>query len=271
MEKEKAEKRESGKARKIVGFVALGLVAAFFVYCAVVMIVRVAGATDAKRWSAVPRFMAEFGVSCLLALPCLDVALGIFSWRKNKAARAAGIVLRVAVCCVCLAFVGMVLAVDITGTITDEEPVETVCVLGLAVNGDEIEKDLEHRLDRALEYKAQHPDVTVIVTGGNSEDADKTEAAYMRRYLLSHGFDTTRGALVEEAQAKTTVQNFQYVAELVDKDKPLAVVTSNTHIFRATAIAQKQGYAKIVRVPAKSEPATYLENLTWDTICAIMM
>lgn len=262
-------KRKISKTRKIVGSILLILCVAFIAYFAAVMIYRIATVSDGRRWTAVTRFLAEFGITCLFFIPALDVRFGLFSWRKSRTRRITGIVLRCLIFAVCAVFLALDTAVIVTGTITDDGSVENVCVLGLAIeNKDELPKDLVHRLDRAMEYKIEHPDVFCIVTGGNSEDPYYSEAEYMKRYLSEHGFDTAPDAFFSETKAKTTVENFKYVSEVVNKEKPLGVVTSNTHMFRATSIAKKQGYKSIVKLPAPSEPLFYLENAVWDAICS---
>ena len=265
----KQQRKPIGKGRKIVGYILLALCAAFLLYCAAVMIYRFATVVPAKRMSAFTRFMGEFGILCLLAVPAVDVRFGLFTWLKNRAARVAGIVLRALSCAICAIFVALAAAVVITGSITDKTPVQNVCLLGLAIQGEELPQDLVYRLDRALEYHAEHPEVTFIATGGNSDDPTKTEAAQMVRYLEAHGFDTSDGKLIAEPQAKTTVENFKYAAEYLDKTQPLGVVSSNVHLFRATHIAKKQGYTTLVKIPAQSVPALYPENVMWEAICCV--
>ena len=260
-----------GKTRRIVGYVLLAVCAVLTLYFMAVMVYRLATVVDAKKMSAFTRFMGEFGIMCLLSLPAADVAFDIFSWKKNKKIKVVGIITRVVSCLICLAFVTLGAAVVVTGTIKDEDPVENVCVLGLAIQSDELPKDLIHRLDTALTYKSDHPDVDFIVTGGNSEDPYYSEAEQMRRYLIANGFDTDSGALIAEANAKTTVENFKYTSEIIDKEKPLGVVTSNLHMFRATGIAKKQGYTSLVKIPAPSEPLLYCENAMWEAICSFFL
>lgn len=262
------EKQSVSKGRKIAGFVLLSIVAAVFLYCLAVMISRLATYLPEKRSAAVPRFMAEFGFACIFALPALDLIFGIFTWRKNKALRITGIAVRVISIAVCVVFLTLFSAVVITGTIKDEGEPQNVCVLGLALTEKDLPRDLIHRLDTAIEYKNSHPETRFITTGGNSEDPEKTESAVMIRYLLEHGFENNE-KLVSEPKAKTTIQNFKYVGEMVGKTQPLGVVTSDLHMFRATRIAKKQGYTKIIKIPAPSEPATYLENASWEAICLI--
>lgn len=263
----KKEKKIS-KTRKIVGYTLLLVCAVFFIYCAAVLIYRLATVSDGRKWYFTTRFLAEFGILSVLSLPALDVCFGIFSWEKNRLLKTSGIIFRIVSCAICAIFIALGSAIVITGTITDIASVENVCVLGLAIdNKDRLPRDLERRLDKALEYRSDHPDKTFVVTGGNSEDPYYTEAAYMSRYLEEHGFDDS-DKLVPEPNAKTTVENFTYTAELIDKEKPLGVITSDVHMFRATCIAKKQGYASVIKIPAPSEPWLYSENVMWESICA---
>ena len=261
-------KRRIGKGRKIVGNVLLIICIVLIVYFATVMAYRLATVVDAKKWSVVRRFLLKFAIMCVIILPAVDIRFGIFSWRKNRGLKVAGMMVRCLACAVCAAFIALGAAVVITGITTDDEQVENVCVLGLAIDSDEVSPDLARRLDRALEYKSDHPDIPFIVTGGNSEDPYYSEAGYMQRYLIEHGFDTNAGPLITETNAKTTVENFRYVSETVDKKEPLGVISSDVHMFRATHIAKKQGYTSIVRLPAHSSPITYCENVMWEVVCA---
>lgn len=264
----KSQSRKIGKNRKIVSYVLLFICFAFILYCAAVMIYRLSTVTEAKRFSAVTRFLAEFGITCLLSVPALDLRFGFFSWKKNRAAEIFGVALRVLSCGICIVFVALCAAVVITGMITDDKDVNDVCVLGLAIDGEEMHPDLINRLDRAAEYGDAHPNVCFIATGGNSDDPYYSEAEQMARYLEAKGIRKDTGKLVTETQARTTVENFMYLAEIIDKTAPLGVVTSNVHMFRATSIAKKQGYTDLIKIPARSVPVLYPENVMWEMICS---
>lgn len=212
-------KQPVGRAQKIVAYLLLALCCALFAYCLGVMIYRLCTAESAKRLSAVTRFLAEAGVIAFLSLPAFDLRFHLFSWR-NKAAKVAGFALRVVIVLVCAFVVALGVTIVVTGAIRRDGSVDTVCVLGLAVDGEELPKDLVLRLDRAAAYHADHPDAVFVLTGGNSDDPFQTEAAYMQRYLASHGFEGASDKLIVEPQAKTTVENFVYTAQLVDKTSP---------------------------------------------------
>lgn len=264
-----SKRQQTGKGRKVLGSVLIAVCAAFVAYFMAVLIYRLATVSVEKYWSFVRRFFAEFGIMCLLSLPAFDVRFGIFSWTQNKLSKIFGIILRVLSCIICAIFLALGVTVVATGAKTGDRPVDNVCVLGLAIDKkDVLPHDLELRLDRALEYKADHPDLLFIVTGGNSEDPYYSEAAYMSRYLEAHGFDASVGGLIVESNAKTTVENFKYTSTHIDKEKTLGVITNDLHIFRSTAIAKKQGFTSIVRIPAPSEPFQYCENVMWEMICS---
>ena len=46
---------------------------------------------------------------------------------------------------------------------------------------------LQDRLDEALGYLEDHPDMTVVVSGGQGPDEPSTEAQAMADYLIEHG------------------------------------------------------------------------------------
>ena len=263
------QKKPISKTRRIVGDILLAICAAFLLYFLAVMIYRLATVVEAKRMDAVTRFLSEFGFMCLLSLPAFDVRFKLFSWNKNKGTKIAGTMLRIVSCAICVLFVMLGCAIIITGATYDKKEVDSVCVLGLSIERDEVSTDLAYRLDRAIEYNEEHPGALYITTGGNSDDPYYSEAEYMVRYLREKGFDVPDDKLIAETNAKTTVENFKYTAEIVDKTEPLAVITNNYHMFRATKIAKKEGYTAIVKVPAKSEPILYLENIMRETVVAV--
>lgn len=48
---------------------------------------------------------------------------------------------------------------------------------------------LQDRLDTALAYLEEYPDMTVVVSGGQGDDEHISEARCMRDYLVEHGVD----------------------------------------------------------------------------------
>ena len=58
-----------------------------------------------------------------------------------------------------------------------------IIVLGAQVRGRKITDSLKRRLDCASEYLKEHPEVHVIVSGGQGKDEEVTEAYAMARYI----------------------------------------------------------------------------------------
>lgn len=112
----------------------------------------------------------------------------------------------------------------------------TMLVLGCQVHPWGPSILLQDRLDEALGYLEEHPDLTVIVSGGQGPDEHDSEAAVMRDYLVEAGVEPAR-ILVEE-QSHNTVQNITYSAQLMeehglDTEQGVLMVSNGFHLTRA--------------------------------------
>ena len=123
---------------------------------------------------------------------------------------------------------------------TQDETPEFVVVLGAQVQGDEPSLTLKKRLDKTLEFMQEHPDRTVIVSGGQGPDEAHTEASVMARYLVEHGADASR--IIEEDKAPNTRENLLFSAKLAEAagldTSRVLIVTSDFHMCRAKYIAR---------------------------------
>ena len=118
-----------------------------------------------------------------------------------------------------------------------------IVVLGAQVQGDGPSLTLKKRLDRTLEFLQEHPDKTVIVSGGQGADEAHTEASVMAQYLLAHGAKPSQ--VIEEDRASNTRENLIFSAALaeargIDTSRVL-IVTSDFHMCRAKYIAKTLG------------------------------
>lgn len=75
---------------------------------------------------------------------------------------------------------------------------------------------LQDRLDAAVDYLEDHPDMTVVVTGGKGDDEHVSEAQAMYDYLTEHGVDGD--SILLEDQSRNTWQNINYTLELLDEE-----------------------------------------------------
>ena len=119
---------------------------------------------------------------------------------------------------------------------------DTMIVLGAKVNGTEVSNTLKLRLDKAIEYYNKHKAVNIIVSGGQGNYENITEALAMKNYLVSNGVNINN--IIEENKATTTLENIIYSKKILDnmnnKGKVL-IVTSDYHLFRGRFIASILG------------------------------
>lgn len=119
---------------------------------------------------------------------------------------------------------------------------------------------LQKRLDKAIEYLNANPDTKVIVSGGQGANEHITEAEGMQGYLVAAGIGGER--IFVEDKSTNTYENLVFSSELLDEaNDRVVLVTNNFHVFRATAIARKQGYAQAEGMAAGSYPGMLPNNM----------
>ena len=145
-------------------------------------------------------------------------------------------------------------------TDTDAHP-DAIIVLGAGVNGETPSLTLRTRIDAAAAYLEEHPDVPVVLSGGQGPGEAITEAECMRRALVRRGVDESR--LYPEERSTSTQENLRYsraiLEELgVDPARRVAIVTSDFHLCRARLMWGGDTAA----VPAHLPSALYFQCLT---------
>ena len=151
----------------------------------------------------------------------------------------------------------------VRGSFADESdaPVSAVIVLGAGVNGETPSLTLRTRIDAAAAYLEEHPDVPVVLSGGQGPGEAITEAECMRRALVRRGVDESR--LYPEERSTSTQENLRYsraiLEELsVDPAQRVAIVTSDFHLCRARLMWGGDTAA----VPAHLPSTLYFQCLT---------
>lgn len=133
-------------------------------------------------------------------------------------------------------------------------PADAVIVLGAGVNGETPSLMLQSRINAAAEYLNAHPDIPAVLSGGQGNGENITEAECMRRQLTAMGIGESR--LLLEERSTSTAENFAFSKELlrqagIDPETAVvAVVTNDFHCFRAHLIAQREGLT-VLDVPAE--------------------
>lgn len=115
--------------------------------------------------------------------------------------------------------------------------VSAVVILGAGVNGTRPSLSLQARLDAALDYVEDKPDVPIVVTGSQGPGEDISEGQCMAQWLEEHGIAPER-ILIDE-QADDTEENVHFSKELlaaqgIDASDKVAVVTANYHLYRTS-------------------------------------
>lgn len=93
---------------------------------------------------------------------------------------------------------------------------------------------LQDRLDKALDYLEDHPDLTVVVSGGQGDDEHQSEAQCMYDYLTDHGVDSDQ--ILLEDQSHNTWENIRFTQELLQEagvdTGEMLVVSNGFHLAR---------------------------------------
>ena len=102
---------------------------------------------------------------------------------------------------------------------------------------------LQDRLNEALAYLEDHPDMTVVVSGGQGYDEPSTEARAMADYLADHGFPEEQ--ILLEERSSNTVQNLRYSCDLLagqgyDTTDDILVVSNGFHPGQVKAVGHHE-------------------------------
>lgn len=94
---------------------------------------------------------------------------------------------------------------------------------------------LQDRLDEALDYLEEHPDMTVVVSGGQGSNEPTTEARAMADYLIAAGVSEEQ--ILLEDQSHNTNENLRYSLQLLEEEgydpaDGVVVVSNGFHLTR---------------------------------------
>jgi len=133
-----------------------------------------------------------------------------------------------------------------------DQDMDYLIVLGAQVRGTRVTKTLQKRLDTATIYLKENPKTLAIVSGGQGAGEDISEAEAMKKYLLEQGIAENR--IIKEDKSTNTDENIRYSKNIInDEDATTAIVTNGFHVYRAVAIAKKQGLNHVQGLAAPSD------------------
>lgn len=115
---------------------------------------------------------------------------------------------------------------------------------------------LQDRLDTALDYLEEHPDLTVVVSGGQGSNEPVSEARCMADVLIQGGVAEEQIRL--EDQSSNTMENLVFSRELLAREgievgeTDVLVVSNGFHLTRARMLAGRFEYGEISTLAAPS-------------------
>lgn len=204
----------------------------------------------------------RFAGSLLCAIGAVVLLFGLADAIKErfpKTAKTVRILLRCGVCLVLIAAIGTGIWVGICAKGDDDPKAEFVIVLGAGVNGDQPSRSLSERLGATETYLEAYPEAVAILSGGQGNGENISEAECMYRWLTERGIAPER--LRMEEQSTTTEENFRYSLELIEQEfgarpQTVAVVSSSYHLARASLLAKDEGL-HMLGVPASTANPFY--------------
>lgn len=131
-------------------------------------------------------------------------------------------------------------------------PCSHMVVLGAGVHGTVPSLSLRNRLDAACEYLKENPDVICVVSGGQGEGEDISEAQCMYEDLVKSGIDPER--IWMEDQSTSTEENLRFSLDLIEektgtRPTQIGVLSSEYHLLRAGMFGDKVG-VEVFGIPA---------------------
>lgn len=147
---------------------------------------------------------------------------------------------------------------------------KTVIILGCAVVGDQPSWMLLHRIEGAYEYLEENPESVAILSGGQGNNEDISEAQCMFNVLTEKGIDENR--LFLEDKSTDTFENITFSKQIIDDNDlstDVAISSSDFHLKRATMVAEKQGLTA-KRISAKTSVFLTPTYYVRDTLGVIL-
>ena len=128
-------------------------------------------------------------------------------------------------------------------------------VLGAGVNGTTPSLSLRERINAAYTYMVTHPDTICVVSGGQGNGEDITEALCMFTELTKQGIPEDR--IWMEERSTSTLENIVFSLDIIEEKTGVrpgtaGILSSDYHLYRAGMVAQEAGIAPVC-VPAKTD------------------
>ncbi|UNM96579.1 YdcF family protein [Ignatzschineria rhizosphaerae] len=126
---------------------------------------------------------------------------------------------------------------------------DTIIILGAHIEGYPLRPSLmlQYRLDKAVDYWRENPEVTIVTTGGKTVGYSQSEAQVMQQYLIQQGIPQAQ-ILLEEESTRTAHQfiNAQSILKNAGKKvEEVVIITNDFHLPRSMMLAKRSGLTNI--------------------------
>jgi uncharacterized SAM-binding protein YcdF (DUF218 family) len=189
------------------------------------------------------RFLALVLLGCA-ALAAVFVLLHLLRKRHRKVGSSLLVLLSIFVSAglIVAIWVGCLIGSAIPGH--PDKSCDYLVLLGAGINGTTPSQSLQMRIDAAAVYLQEHPQVQCILSGGQGDGEDISEAECMFRALTAMGIDPQR--LWLEDRSTSTKENISYSLELLRQKtgsipQELGVLSNEYHLYRASFFVREQG------------------------------
>ena len=142
---------------------------------------------------------------------------------------------------------------------------KAIIVLGGGVENAQPTPSLANRLDTAALYADHYPSALIIVSGGLVFGENYTEAEIMKNYIIRY-YPKLKNSIKTETRSTSTILNLIYSQKIlsaqgISTTDPITIATSDFHLPRAKAIAERHGYSNIITISA--ETPRYIRYHSW--------
>lgn len=202
--------------------------------------------------------------------PGLGVFFFFLAFLQGVLPERGAFLIRAGVCVGLVIMLALILAVLTGMRPWRERELPWLVVLGAHVAGVRVTDSLERRLLVAAGYLKRHPETKVVVSGGQGEGEDITEAEAMEEYLIRRGIDRER--IFCEDQSATTRENLEFSAAYIkDLSLSVGIVTSHYHMYRACRYARRAGYQDLGRLCAGCLPVLFVNYMVREALAVLKL
>lgn len=141
-------------------------------------------------------------------------------------------------------------------------------VLGAKVNGTTVSRALRYRLDEAVNYMLEFPETKAIVSGGQGNGEDISEAEAMFQYMVKQGIEKNR--IIKEEASTNTRENIENSIVFMEKPRgSTLIVTNSFHVYRAVEIGKKQGIENLGSLSAPTDKIMWVHYHVREVLAVI--